>query len=142
MSSRLFQNIREKHGLAYTIYTFSDTWSDSGLFGVYAGTAEDKLNLALEAIELELQAVLDQRIPDSELDRLKSQLRGNLLLSHENVHSRMARIAKMEAYTGSYMPLDGVIDKIRQVNAQDILRVAHQILRPENRYLVAIQPEN
>ncbi len=141
MSSRLFQNIREKHGLAYTIYTFSDTWSDSGLFGVYAGTAEDKMALALEAIESELRAVFAQEIPDSELDRLKSQLRGNLLLAHEAVNSRMGRIAKMEAYTGAYMPLESVLDRIQKVDTQDVLRVAKQVLRPENRYLVAIQPE-
>ncbi|HDQ44834.1 MAG TPA: insulinase family protein [bacterium] len=141
MSSRLFQTVREKLGLAYSIYSFSETWSDSGIFGVYAGTSDERMPQALEAVEAELDAVLRQGIPKPELDGLKSQLRGNLLLSHENVHSRMGRIARMETYTADYMPLDEVIGRILRVGPDDIRRIAEALLNPSARHLVALRSE-
>lgn len=141
MSSRLFQEIREKYGLAYSIYSFTDYYTDTGLFGIYAGTAGDRLDLTIEAIQKQLTVIKKEGIPEKEIERLKAQIRGHLLLAQEDVSNRMSRMAKMIAYTNDYLDIDTVIRRIEAVSAADILRVSRFLFNENSLYQVTIRPE-
>ena len=141
MSSRLFQNLREKRGLAYSVYSFFDLWSDTGLLGVYAGTSPKNSRKALEIIERELSALCDKKVSQDELDRTKSQLTRSFILSLEHSTSRMNRLAKMEIYTQEYTPLDEVIALIEAVSQEDVQSVARELLRDRKRYTTILEPE-
>lgn len=131
MSSRLFQNIREKYGIAYSIYSFSEFLSDFGIFGVYLSTDREKITQSLRLIRKEFRNVRDKRIRPQELNNVKNQLIGNLTIGMESPSSRMSRIAKMEMHLGNYISLDKVINCINGVTADQIRDVAIEIL-PEN----------
>ena len=134
MSSRLFQIIREKHALAYSVYTFTEFLSDSGIFGIYAGTEKEKVSRVMELIFRELKKMRDKRVSERELDRIKSQLTGNLMLGLESVSSRMTRLAKMELYLGHYYSLENVIKEISSITADDVLETANKILDEDKIY--------
>ena len=105
MSSRLFQNIREKHGLAYSIYSFVDFLQHSGVFGIYLGTDHERLDFAHDLVLKELDILKTESVPTEELERRKNQLKGNLLLGLESTSSRMDRLARMEIYRGNVIPI-------------------------------------
>lgn len=140
MSSRLFQILREQRGLAYSVYSFLDFWSDTGLLGVYAGTAPQNTDKAMKLIENELILLSEKKIPQNELDRIKSQLTRNLILSLEDSTSRMNRLAKMEAYTNKYTSLNEVIELINAVSQEDVQSVAHDLLKNRKRYTTLLEP--
>jgi len=141
MSSRLFQNIREKHGLAYSVYSFLNTYLDSGLFGVYAGTDPAKAEDTLKLIKKELNKVARKPISDRELNRIKDQLKGSLLLGLESSGSRMHRLAKMEIYTGKHRTLDDVIERINSVTAEDVQNVARKLFKEQASFTTVMLPE-
>jgi predicted Zn-dependent peptidase len=141
MSSRLFQNLREDKGIAYSIYSFLDFWSDVGLWGVYTGTSPDVCEKALKAIRKEYRALLDDGIPESALNRVKSQIIGNLLLMFEDTGNRMNRLAKMEAYTQSYFKMEGVIERVRSVKRKDVHAVAEALLGGTEQFTVILEPK-
>lgn len=120
MSSRLFQEIREKRGLAYSVYSYHSSYADSGLFTVYAGTAprqsEDVLTLTREI----LHDVAMNAISDDELRKGKEQLKGSLILGLESTGSRMNRMGKNELMLGRHYSLDEIINKIDAVSIEDI----------------------
>ena len=134
MSSRLFQIIREKYALAYSIYTFTEFLSDSGVFGVYAGTEKENVERTIELIFKEFKKVREGYISKKELWRIKSQLTGNLILGLESVSSRMTRLAKMELYLGSYYSLESVIEEINSVTIDKVLETANVVLNEDNLY--------
>lgn len=140
MSSRLFQNIREKHGVAYSIYTFADFYSDSGLFGVYLGVDKSNISRSLKLVFEEFKKVKQNDISESELKKLKSQVKGNLMLGLESTYSRMNRLAKMEMYLKEYFTLDKVIEGIDEIKVEDIKLVANNIL-DENLPVSIISPK-
>jgi len=140
MSSRLFQNLREKKGLAYSIYSFADLWSDTGLFGVYAGISPKNTEEVLSLISEELVRLSDSPVAEEELQRIKSQLKGNFILSSEDCQSRMNRIAKMEMYTQQYMTLDEAIDAVESVTQEDIQTIAYDIFKERKQYTTIIEP--
>ncbi len=140
MSSRLFQNIREKYGVAYSIYTFADFLSDTGVFGVYIGVDKANITQTRTLIDDEFKRVKDEALSEEELDKLKSQLKGNLMLGLESTHSRMNRLAKMELYLQQYFNLDQVLDGIDKVTPQDLVSVAQEIL-DENTTTTMIVPK-
>jgi len=127
MSSRLFQNVREKHGLAYSIYSFIDFMADTGIFGVYVGTDPDNIDGALDLIHKELRTLKESTVQNEELQRTKSQLKGNLMLGLEDTSSRMNRLAKMELFLEDYFSLDDTLAEIEKVTAQEILDVAGEL---------------
>jgi predicted Zn-dependent peptidase len=141
MSSRLFQNLREDKGIAYSIYSFLDFWSDIGLWGVYTGTSPDSREKAVKAIRHEYDRLLHDGIPASALKRVKSQIVGNLLLMFEDTGNRMNRLAKMEAYTASYYKMENVIDRVRSVTSGDIRAVAEALLAEAEKFTVILEPE-
>jgi predicted Zn-dependent peptidase len=141
MSSRLFQNLRDEKGIAYSIYSFLDFWSDIGLWGVYTGTSPDASGKALKAIRHEYDLLLRDGISESALNRVKSQIVGNLLLMFEDTGNRMNRLAKMEAYTRSYFKMETVIDRIQSVKSKDIHAIAEELLEGVEKFTVILEPE-
>lgn len=127
MSSRLFQEIREKRGLVYTVYSFAHHYTGTGIFGVYAGTTKEKVNGVVEIIKKELADVAANGITEEELERGKGALRGGLVLGLEETNARMTRIAKGELLYGEYMSLDDTLSKIDAVSIEDIKALAAQI---------------
>jgi len=128
MSSRLFQEIREKRGLAYSVYSYNSQYSDAGLFGVYAGCLPKKVDDVLELCRIELQRACEQGITESELMRGKGQLRGSLVLGMEDTGSRMTRIGKSELVYGELMPIDDILARIDAVTLTDVREVASDVL--------------
>jgi predicted Zn-dependent peptidase len=141
MSSRLFQKLREEQGLAYSVYSFLDFWSDTGLWGVYTSTSPDTFDRAEGAIRSETRLLVSEGMPAEALSRVKSQIIGNLLLTYEDSGHRMSRLAKMEAYTGSYTPLETVIDQFQSVTEKDVRAVAKSLLEGEKPYTVVLKPK-
>jgi predicted Zn-dependent peptidase len=128
MSSRLFQEIREQRGLAYSVYTYHTAFSDSGLFVVYAGTAPEQTQEVLEVITSVLQDVLINGVSELELKRTKEQLKGNFILSTESSHSKMMRLGRNQLMLGRHHSTDEVLKKIDQLDTDQLLQVAERIL--------------
>jgi predicted Zn-dependent peptidase len=128
MSSRLFQEVREKRGLAYSVYSYHAQYSDAGLFGVYAGCLPKKVDDVLDLCRAELQRVCHRGITVEELERGKGQLRGSLVLGMEDTGSRMNRIGKGELVYGEMLSLDEVLSRIADVTLDDVRDVASDVL--------------
>ena len=128
MSSRLFQEVREKRGLAYSVYSYNSQYSDAGLFGVYAGCLPKKVDDVLELCRNELLRVCESGISETELDRGKGQLRGSLVLGMEDTGSRMTRIGKSELVYGEMLGIDDVLARIDEVTLDDVKEVAAAVL--------------
>jgi predicted Zn-dependent peptidase len=120
MSSRLHQNIREKYGYCYSISSFNQAYTDTGMFGVYVGTDKEYVSHVKELIFAEFNKLKDNLVSDKELAESKAQLKGKLLLAQENMSNRMTRLAKSEIYYDRYVPLDELIQEIDLVTAADI----------------------
>jgi predicted Zn-dependent peptidase len=120
MSSRLFQEIREKRGLAYSVYSYHTSYADSGLFTVYAGTAPKQTKDVYDITMELLTEIAATGMSEAELHRGKEQLKGNLILSLESTSSRMNRLGKNELMLGRHYTLDEMLDRIDQVELSDI----------------------
>ncbi len=140
LSSRLFQEIREQRGLVYSVYSYHSSYHDSGLFAVYAGLSKNNVNQAMELIFKEVKDISQNGITESELQRAKDQLKGGLLLSLENVNSRMSRLGKSELYLGKVLEPDEIVQKVYKVTNEDIQRVASEMFKPDNFTMAAIGP--
>lgn len=131
MSSRLHQNIREKYGYCYAIQAFNQSYADTGVFGVYAGTDKEYVAHLKELVYAELRRLGQEAVPAQELSEAKSQLKGKLLLAQENMSSRMNRLAKSELYFDRYIGLDELVAHIDAVSAEDIRGFAEDFFREE-----------
>jgi len=131
MSSRLFQEIRERRGKAYTVYSFLSSYCDAGYTGVYVGTSAEWAREVVEVIRDELGRVTRDGLAPDELLRAKNQMKGSLLLGLETSDSRMSRIAKNEIYFGRDVPLEEVAAGIDAVTNDDVLRVSRRLFRPD-----------
>ncbi|MDH3252776.1 MAG: insulinase family protein, partial [Ignavibacteria bacterium] len=140
MSSRLNQVVREKHGLAYTVYSFVNMLSDAGLFGAYVGTDRNKVDDALGLIHKELAKLREKTVPRAELERTKSQIKGTMMLGLENMSGRMTRLGSGELYFESYIPLDTVLRNIDAVTPEAVHRVANNLLKDDQFSTVIIRP--
>jgi predicted Zn-dependent peptidase len=128
MSSRLFQEVREKRGLAYAVYSFASNYADTGMVGVYAGCLPAKIDEVLQICRDELGQVADKGITDEELERGKGQLRGSLVLGLEDTGSRMGRLAKAELVYGELLSVDEILRRIEAVNLDDVRAMAAELL--------------
>jgi len=128
MSSRLFQEIREKRGLAYSVYAFAQQFAGSGQIGFYAGCKPDKSIEVLEIIREVLADVADNGMSHEEIERAKGAVRGSLVLSQEDSGSRMSRIGKNEIVYGAIMGFDDILKAVSAVNEQDIREIASAYL--------------
>jgi predicted Zn-dependent peptidase len=140
MSSRLFQEIREKRGLAYSVYSFLSSFIDSGMLGVYVGTGENTLTRVLQLILREIKKLSENSLKPKELRSAKEQLKGNLLLSLENMDSRMGRLAKNELYFHRFVSTEEIIEGIEKVKAEEVNALADQTFEPGSLSLTILGP--
>jgi len=127
MSSRLFQNIREKRGLAYSVFSGLSAYRDAGNLTIYAGCANDAVGEVIDLMVTELREMKRAPAPEAELRRAKDHLKGSLMLSLENTSSRMSHLARQEIYFDRQFGLDETLDGIEAVTADDVLRVAKDL---------------
>ncbi|MFI2857034.1 M16 family metallopeptidase [Paenibacillus sp. JSM ZJ436] len=123
MSSRLFQEIREKRGLAYSVYSYHSSHADSGMFTIYAGTAPKQTKEVLELTRNMMAELAEKGMSEEELAKGKEQLKGSLILSLESTGSRMNRLGKNELMLGRHYSLDDMISRIEKVSMQDMDKV-------------------
>lgn len=140
MSSRLFQNIREKYGFAYNVYSFANMLSDTGTFGVYIGTDEKNIQNSLELIYKELNKVKLNTISNAELRRTKEQLKGSTVLNLESVSGRMMRLGSSELLFGEYFPVDSILRHIDEVTLDEVHEVTDRLLDPSRFSTVIFRP--
>ncbi len=129
MSSRLFQEIREERGLAYSVYSYHSSYKEAGTFSIYTGTAPEHVGQVFDIVTHILHDVAEKGITDKELNKGKEQLKGSLMLSLESTNSRMSRLGKNELLLGRHLSLDEIIAKIDRVTHESILSVAQQLFR-------------
>jgi len=127
MSSRLFQEIRENRGLAYSVYSYLPTYADAGLMVVYAGTGEDTFQEVINLTLKEFKSLKSEPFRNGELETTKEQLKGNLLLGLESSDNMMTRLAKNEIYFESYLPVDQVLKGIDRVKEEEIRHLASEL---------------
>ena len=140
MSSRLFQEVRERQGLAYSVHSGLQSYRDTGLFYVYAGTDAANFNKVVKALLKELRALKKDGIGADELQRAKDHLKGNLMLSLESTSSRMNRLAKQELRFGSFLSMDAMLAAIDGVRPDEVGALIHRILDEEQLSLLALGP--
>jgi predicted Zn-dependent peptidase len=128
MSSRLFQEIREKRGLAYSVYSFTSQYADTGLFGVYAGCAPGKVDEVLALTRQELARVAESGLKDDEVERGKGMFKGSLVLGLEDTGSRMSRLGKGELLYDELLSVDEILARVDAVSADDVRSVAAEVL--------------
>src|SRR5208282_1659716 len=131
MSSRLFQNIRERQGLAYAIYSDLNPYRDTGCLSVYAGTSRESAGKVVQSIVSEFRNLKSQPVPEEELRRSKDQLKGSLMLSLESSSARMSNLARQEMYFDRFYDLDELIARIEAVTAEDLTSLANEFFKTE-----------
>lgn len=127
MSSRLFQEVREQRGLAYSIFSYHSAFKDSGIITIYGGTGADQLELLLETIHETLEKLQQDGITEKELNNSKEQLKGSLMLSLESTNSRMSRNGKNELLLKKHRSLDEIISEIDKVTKDSVDRITRNI---------------
>ncbi len=141
-SSRLFQEVREERGWAYSIYSSSSSYHDGGLFTVYAGTSPENVNKVIEVVTRMLSQIKKEGVQEAELARAKRQTKGGLVLGMESTSTRMCRIAKEELHFGRNFSLKEIIREIDQVSREDIQTLAEQLFKQEFLSLTTIGQVN
>jgi predicted Zn-dependent peptidase len=132
MSSRLFQNIRERQGLAYAIYSDLSPYRDTGCLSVYAGTSRESAGKVVQSIVSEFRKLKSEPVPEEELRRSKDQLKGSLMLSLESSIARMSNLARQEMYFERFYSLDELIEKIESVTVEELMDLAHEFFHTES----------
>ncbi len=132
MSSRLFQNIRERQGLAYAVFSELNPYSDTGCLSVYAGTSLEAARKVVASVLKEFTDLKEHTPPSEELRRAKDHLKGSLMLSLESTSSRMSNLARQEMHFHRFFSLDELADSIEQVSAEDVQRVARTFFDQKN----------
>ncbi len=140
MSSRLFQEIRERRGLVYSIASYAASYRDGGLFVVYAGMSPDAGPEVIRLTLDEIEKMKLHRVDDTELHRAKESLKGSLMLGLESTGSRMSMLARSEVYHGRQITLDELIAKVDAVSAEDVQRMATDLFRAGGLSMAAIGP--
>ncbi len=132
MSSRLFQNIRERQGLVYAIYSDLNPYRDTGCLCVYAGTSRESAARVVESVIAEFRTLKNIAVPEEELRRCKDQLKGSLMLSLESSTARMSNLARQEMYFDRFYSLDELIDRIEAVTSNDLQALATDFFQTDN----------
>jgi predicted Zn-dependent peptidase len=139
-SSRLFQEIREKRGLAYAVYTFASQYTDTGLIGVYVGTREENLATCFELVAEQLGEIASGRLRTGELERAKENLKGRIMLSMELTSNRMSRLGRSLITDTELLTFERIIAEIDAVEADTIVELAGVLLAPERLSVAGIGP--
>ncbi len=141
MSSRLFQEVREQRGLAYSVYSYRAAFEETGAFGIYAGTAPEKVDELLDVLDTQIARIqTDGGVSDRELDAARGHLTGSLALSLESSISRMNRIGRNELLLGEVPSLDELVADCEAVTADDVGRVVDRVFRDNPRTVAAVGP--
>jgi predicted Zn-dependent peptidase len=142
MSSRLFQEVREKRGLAYSVYSYRSALEDTGTFAVYAGTAPERAPEVLSIVDAELDRLCRERcLAEAELERAKGHFKGQMALGLESSSARMERLGRSEITTGEVQSVDAMVDAIDAVTPEDVARVIDRVLAGGGpRVLAAVGP--
>ncbi len=140
MSSRLFQNIREHHGLAYAIYSFTELFQETGFITAYAATETKNCERTISLIEKEYRNLSAILLDSDTMGRAKSQLKGSLILSLENTSNRMNRLAKQEIFLGYCHGMNDAVRRIEEVSAEGVRDVAEEIFAPEHLRTFVLSP--
>jgi predicted Zn-dependent peptidase len=127
MSSRLFQEIREKRGLVYSTYSFASSYADAGYFGMYAGCTPSKVRQVLDLLGRELDKLAEGGISDDELRKAVGQLCGGIVLALEDTGSRMSRLGRAELVSGEYQDIDETLRLIKSVTVQEVQDLAREL---------------
>lgn len=141
MSSRLHQNIREKYGYCYSIGPFTQSYIDSGMYGVYIGTDREYVEHVRKLIRAEFEKIRTETVDKKELEEAKAQLKGKLLLSQENTSNRMTRLAKSELYFNRFVTLDELVENIDAVKSVDLQAFSEGFFDPEQFSETLLMPE-
>jgi predicted Zn-dependent peptidase len=139
-SSRLFQEIREKRGLAYSVYTFASQYADTGQIGVYLGTREENLAACAEIVAEQIAALAGGDLREDELSRAKENLKGRIMLSMESTSNRMSRLGKAVITDSELLSLDRILAEIEGVDHDSVCTLARVLLSPEQLSVAAIGP--
>ncbi|MDR3476017.1 MAG: pitrilysin family protein [Devosia sp.] len=139
MSSRLFQEVREKRGLCYSVYAFHWAFADSGIFGIAASTGEDQVNDLLPVVLDELRKATDT-ITEEEVIRVRNQIRAGLLMSLESPSSRAGQLARQQILWGRVIPLQETVERINRITVDRVKQVAHQIFSGDRLSLASVGP--
>ncbi|MEN6440150.1 MAG: pitrilysin family protein [Syntrophobacter sp.] len=140
MSSRLFQEIREKRGLAYSVYSFSHSHEDTGMLGIYAGIAPENIEEVVRLINAQLSILSETLIPEAELRAAKEYIKGNMYINAENNDSRMNRLAKNEFLFGRYVPFEEIEQKINRVTPEDVQNWFRSVYSPDRMAVLLYGP--
>jgi predicted Zn-dependent peptidase len=124
MSSRLFQNIRERQGLAYAVFSELSPYRDTGCLSIYAGTSVESARKVVDSILKEFRQLKEELVPAEELRRAKDHLKGSLMLSLESTSSRMSNLARQEMYFGRFFTLNELVESIEAVSDEDVRQIA------------------
>ncbi|CAG9619663.1 M16 family metallopeptidase [Sutcliffiella rhizosphaerae] len=136
MSSRLFQDVREERGLAYSVYSYHSTFQDNGMLTIYGGTGSNQLDLLFETIQQTLETLTRDGISHKELVNSKEQIKGSLMLSLESTNSRMSRNGKNELLLGRHRSLDDILERINSITEESVNSLAESIFTDD--YSVAL----
>jgi len=140
-SSRLFQEVRERRGLAYAVYSFTNAYQDSGQIGLYVGTRAENLVQALDVVATELERVREQPASDDELSRAKENLKGRVVLALESTGARMSRLGSEVLAGAPLLGLDEVVERIDSVSLEDLAELARALWAPERLSAAGIGPD-
>jgi len=138
MSSRLFQNVREEHGISYSIYSFHSSYSDAGVFGIYCATSPANFSKGLDLILNECKSIGNGSATVEEIEDSKTYMKGNLALSYENIEVRMAQMAKNEIVHGRHFSYDDINAMIDSITKEDFYLVSENLLKGTTLSLVSI----
>ena len=138
LSSRLFQEIREKRGLVYSVYSFSSLYQETGMSGLYFGCRPERLEAVMETVGRELVRLVSEPVPADELQRAKEHLKGRMILALESTSSRMTRLGKGVLTNTEILSLDELADRIEAVTAEQLLELAAELYQPRMLSVVGI----
>jgi len=138
MSSRLFQTIREEHGLAYAVYSGVNAYTDAGYLSVYAATSPDQVTDVIKLSIEEFNRFKNEPVTDAELQRAKDQLKVSIMLSLESTSARMSNLARQEIFFGRQFTLDEILERINRVTTSDVQRVAGEIFSSNDLAITAV----
>lgn len=141
ISSRLFQEIREERGLAYSVFTYHSSYRDAGLFSIYAGLSKNNLNEVISLIAREMKDFRNNGISAEELVRAREQLKGSMYLGMENVSNRMTRIGKSELCLNRAVTVDEVVEKINSVTLEGVKNLSGEMFKNGNLVISSIGPK-
>ena len=140
MSSRLFQEIREKRGLAYNVFSFVSSYIDAGMLGIYVATDPKEVNRALKVIKKEIRKIQKGDVSKADLEETLEHLTGGILLGSENTDTRMIRLAKNEGIFGRYISYEEVVADLQKVTVDQVVEVARQAFEKDSVSLVTLGP--